>query len=137
MPHVSLRGICVSLRANRVSPVRRAFPSLAMVVAVCVRGTVAQEDPQEYQAKARFLAITPEFVESPLSTFKTPAVPLQICVHGNFLFCTSLAELTRNATVNRVEDNLVEAREENALQGHARSAHLPVEPRDDSGHTAT
>src|SRR5882724_11224759 len=62
-------------------------------------------DPQEYEAKARFLAITPEFVEWPPSTFKTPAAPLQICVHGNFLFGTSLAELTRNATVNghRVE----------------------------------
>jgi hypothetical protein len=69
-----------------------------MVVAVCVRGTVAQKGPQEYEAKARFLAITPEFVEWPPLTFKTPAAPLQICVHGNFLFGTSLAELTRNAT---------------------------------------
>ena len=97
----------MSLEANRVSPVRRAFLSLVMVVAVavCVRNTVAQEDPQEYEVKARFLAITPEFVEWPPSTFKTPAAPLQICVHGNFLFGTSLAELTRNATVNghRVE----------------------------------
>jgi len=48
---------------GRVSSVRRAFLSLAMVVAVCVRGTIAQEDPHEYQAKARFPAITPEFVE--------------------------------------------------------------------------
>jgi hypothetical protein len=47
------------------------------------RGTVSQEDPQEYEAKARFLATTPESVEWPPSTFKTPAAPLQICVHGN------------------------------------------------------
>ena len=117
MPHVSLRGICVSLRANRVSPVQRAFLSLVMVVAVCVRGTVAQEDPQEYEAKARFLAITPEFVESPLSTFKTPAVPLQICVHGNFLFGTSLAELTRNATVNGHRMEVKWIRKEQDLPG--------------------
>jgi len=76
-----------------------------MVVTVWVPGTVAQEDSQQYEAKARFLANTPGFVEWPASTFKTPAAPLQICVHGNFLFGTSLSELTGNATVNghRVE----------------------------------
>ena len=107
----------MSLEGSSVNPVRRAFLSLAMVVAVCARGTVAQEDSQEYEAKARFLAIAPEFVEWPPSTFKTPAAPLEICVYGSFLFGTSLAEVTRNATVHghRVEAQRI--RKEQGLPG--------------------
>ncbi|PYU01920.1 MAG: hypothetical protein DMG34_17405 [Acidobacteria bacterium] len=46
-----------------------------MVVAVRVRGTVAPEDPPEYEAKARFLAITPEFVEWPHRLSRLPPHP--------------------------------------------------------------
>jgi hypothetical protein len=81
------------------------------------RGTVSQEDPQAYEAKARFLATTPESVEWPPSTFKTPAAPLQICVHGNLLFGTSLAELTRNATVNGHRVDVKWIRKEQDLPG--------------------
>jgi hypothetical protein len=88
-----------------VKQVLRALLRVTMFVAVCVFGTTAQEDPRQYDAKAKFLATTPRFVEWPSLSFKTPSAPLQICVHGNFLFGTRLAELTRSATVDghRVE----------------------------------
>ena len=60
---------------------------------------IAQDDSQQYGAKAKFLSITPGFVEWPASTFRTPTDALQICVHGDFSFGTSLAEFTRGATV--------------------------------------
>jgi hypothetical protein len=90
---------------------------LATVVAVGARDTVAQEDSQEYEAKARFLAIAPEFVEWPTSAFKTPAAPLEICVYGRFLFGTSLAEITRNATVHGHRVEVKRIRKEQDLPG--------------------
>jgi hypothetical protein len=57
-------------------------------------------DAHQYDAKAKFLSIAPGFVEWPTSAFKSPNSPLQICVHGDFSFGTSLAELTRTSTLN-------------------------------------
>ena len=78
---------------------RRAAIYCAVLAALCVPGTTAQEDMRQYEAKAKFLAIAPGFVEWPETTFKTAGAPLQMCVHGDFSFGTKLAELTRSATV--------------------------------------
>lgn len=71
----------------------------------------AQQEPGEYQAKARFLANAPGFVEWPPSSFQTAAAPLLICVHGDFPFGTALAEQTRGTSVrgHRVEVKWIRA----------------------------
>jgi hypothetical protein len=71
-----------------------------MTGSACVPGTSAQEPSQLYEAKARFLSIASGFVEWPAATFKTANAPSEICVHGDFSFGTSLAELTRTSTMN-------------------------------------
>jgi hypothetical protein len=65
--------------------------------AVCVAGRTAQDDSHQYEAKAKFLSIAPGFVEWPAPAFKAANPPLQICLHGDFSFGTSLAELTRTS----------------------------------------
>jgi hypothetical protein len=55
---------------------------------------------REYEAKARFLAITPEYVVWPAESFKTPQAALQLCVYGDFSFGIGLAVLAQGVTVN-------------------------------------
>jgi len=59
----------------------------------------------EYRAKAGFLAAFPNFIEWPPETFPSEHAPLLLCVFGDFSFGTSLAEVTRAASVRgrRVE----------------------------------
>jgi hypothetical protein len=71
----------------------------AVMAILCASVATAQGDSQQYQAKAKFLAIAPGFVVWPGVTFKLNGAPLQICVHGDFSFGTSLAEFTRSATM--------------------------------------
>jgi PAS domain S-box-containing protein len=97
VPFNSLRGF-VSFEVG-VKQTRRAAFLLAVTVAVGEPRAVAQDDPYQYQAKAKFLSVMPGFVEWPAATFKTPTSPLQICVHPDFSFGTSLTELARAETV--------------------------------------
>ena len=87
----------------------------ALLAVMCVPGTTAQGDSQQYEAKAKFLAIAPGFVEWPGATFKTNGAPLEICVHGDFSFGTSLAEFTRSATVQGHRIEVKWARKEQEL----------------------
>jgi hypothetical protein len=74
------------------------FAAVALIF-VAVVSVSAQHAPGEPEAKARFLANTPTFVEWPPNVFPTPSTPLLICIHGDFSFGTALAELTRGETV--------------------------------------
>ena len=58
------------------------------------------QQSEEYLAKARFLANAPSFVEWPASAFQNSVGSLLICVHGDFPFGTTLAELTRGSLVH-------------------------------------
>lgn len=82
-----------------MSLVRKIGWLLACLSLSDCRGGAAQQEPGEYQVKARFLANAPSFVEWPPSAFPTPAAPLFICVHGDFSFGTALAEQTRASLI--------------------------------------
>jgi hypothetical protein len=90
---------------------------LAIVFATSVPRAVSQNDSQRYEAKAKFLAVMPGFVEWPAATFKTPTAPLQICVHGDFPFGTALAELARSQTVGGHRMEVKWVRKEQDLGG--------------------
>lgn len=115
MPLFSLRE-CVSPEVG-VKQARRAAFLLAVSITVCVPRSVPQTNMQQYEAKAKFLAAMPGFVEWPALTFKSPAATLQVCVHGDFPFGTSLAELARNETVNGHRMEVKWARKEQDLAG--------------------
>lgn len=84
----------------RASVSRVASLALFAVIALTYFGSaLAQHAPGEPEAKARFLANTPTFVEWPPNAFPTASAPLLICIHGDFSFGTTLAELTRGETV--------------------------------------
>ena len=100
-----------------MAQVRRATFLLAMMAAVGVPRAVAQDDLRQYQAKAKFLSVMPGFVEWPAATFKTPTAVLQICVHGDFSFGTSLAELARTETVSGHRMEVKWVRKEQDLAG--------------------
>lgn len=97
--------------------VRRATFLLAMMVAVGAPRAAAQYDPHQYQAKAKFLSVMPGFVQWPAATFKTPTAALQICVHGDFSFGTSLAELARSEAVSGHRMEVKWLRKEQDLTG--------------------
>lgn len=59
----------------------------------------AQQASTDSEAKARFLANAPTFVQWPPEAFAASTTPLVICVHGDFSFGTVLAELTRGESV--------------------------------------
>jgi YfiR/HmsC-like len=100
-----------------VKQVRRVAVLLAMTVVVCGPRAVPQDDSQQYVAKAKFLSVMPGFVEWPAATFKTPTAALQICVHGDFSFGTSLAELARSEMVGGHRMEVKWVRKEQDLAG--------------------
>jgi hypothetical protein len=100
-----------------VKRAQRATFLLAVAAVVCARQAVAQDDSQRYEAKAKFLAVMPGFVEWSASTFKTATAPLQICVHGDFSFGTSLAEMARSKTVGEHRMEVKWVRKEQDLAG--------------------
>lgn len=87
------------------------------MVAVWTPQAAPQDEPALYEAKAKFLAVMPGFVEWPASTFKTSTSPLQICVHPDFSFGTSLAELARTETVGGHHMEVKWVRKEQELGG--------------------
>jgi len=54
----------------------------------------------EYRAKANYLANFPSFVEWPQEAWPQGKASFLVCVFGEFSFGTSLAEITRGATVH-------------------------------------
>jgi hypothetical protein len=82
--------------------VKRVWRIVCWLVLTVIAGNparTAQSDWQHYEAKAKFLANAPAFVEWPTDTFKGANDPLLICVHGDFSFGTTLAEMTRGEKV--------------------------------------
>ena len=77
----------------------KALVCFAAVTLVDVCNAPAQQAAAESEAKARFLANAPSFVEWPSAAFATPTTPLLICVNGDFSFGTVLAEFTRGESV--------------------------------------
>ena len=96
---------------------RRAALVVAAMTVFCAPQAVPQEETALYGAKAKFLAVMPGFVEWPSSTFKTPTSMLQICVHPDFSFGTSLAELARTETVGEHRMEVKWVRKEQDLAG--------------------
>ena len=97
-----------------------AWSLLSLSFAAWPAGGVAhtlQDDAGGYEAKAKFLVNAPVFVDWPDSTFKSPTSPLQICVHGDFSFGTTLAELTRTETIKGHRMEVKWARKEEELPG--------------------
>ena len=90
---------------------------MAAMAAIWTPQAVPQEEAALYEAKAKFLAVMPGFVEWPSSTFKTPTALLQICVHPDFSFGTSLAELARTETVGGHRMEVKWVRKEQELSG--------------------
>jgi YfiR/HmsC-like len=74
---------------------------MVMVCLALMNGTRAADDSvsEEYQLKANFLAMAPNFVEWPNNASAGGAKTFQICIFGAFPFGTELAELTRRTTV--------------------------------------
>jgi hypothetical protein len=112
VPHPWREGV---FREARLKRIQRTALCLVVVAAVCVPATSAQDDSQQYEAKAKFLSITPGFVQWPASAFKTANSPLQICVHGDFPFGASLAALTRASSLNGHRMEVKWARKEQEL----------------------
>jgi len=54
----------------------------------------------EYRAKANYLANFPSFVEWPQEAWSQGKAAFLVCVFGEFSFGTSLAEITRGATIH-------------------------------------
>ena len=72
----------------------------------CLSGlAVADSLRTEYRLKANFLAMSTNFVEWPAKPANDPPKLFFLCVYGDFAFGTTLAEMTRAATVhgNRIE----------------------------------
>ena len=93
----------------------RAALCLVAMAAVCLPGRTAHDDSHQYEAQAKFLSSAPGFAEWPASAFKAANSPLQICVHGDFSFGTSLAELTRTSILNGHRMEVKWARKEQDL----------------------
>lgn len=111
MPQVSA-GNC--LRGSSVSRIRKFSLLLTFTSLANLSVMAAPQHSEEYQAKAKFLANAPSFVEWPASAFQTSGASLLICVHGDFPFGTTLAELTRGSLVRgrRLEIKWVRAEQD-------------------------
>jgi hypothetical protein len=80
----------------------RVATGLALIIGLTLpmSSLKAQEGKDnEYRAKANFLGAFPNFIEWPDEAFSSEKAPLLICVVGDFSFGTSLAELTRGASI--------------------------------------
>jgi hypothetical protein len=68
----------------------------------------------EYRAKANYLANFPSFVEWPQEAWPQGKASFLVCVFGEFSFGTSLAEMTRGATVHdrRIEIRWIRKQQE-------------------------
>ncbi len=83
---------------------------------LCVSLPLRAQGPRavEYRAKANFLANSPRFIEWPADGLPPGQTPFLICVFGDFSFGTSLAEMTRGATIHqrRIEIHWVRKEQE-------------------------
>jgi hypothetical protein len=100
-----------------LSQVRRAFFLWLMATCICARGAVPQYISQQYEAKAKFLANSPEFVEWPAATFKSPNSSLLICVYGDFSFGTTLAVMIGGTSAHGHRKEVKWIRKEQDLPG--------------------
>jgi len=107
----------VSVEEKRVNRFAKALVCFAAVTLVDAQTAPAQQAAAESEAKARFLANAPSFVEWPTAVFATPTTPLSICVHGDFSFGTVLAEFTRGESVKGRQLEVKWVRAEQSLAG--------------------
>lgn len=95
---------------------KRLFALLATIASLNT-GAFGQHFPSETEAKAKFLANAPAFVEWPAAVFASPSAPLLICVNGDFPFGTALAENTRGELVRGRRLEVKWVRGEQSLAG--------------------
>ena len=90
---------------------------LALCFGIPLAGA-AQDSPRgEYEWKANFLAKSVNFVDWPDDPAAPAANTFRWCVFGTYSFGTSLAELTRNITVNGKRSEVKWIRKEAELSG--------------------
>lgn len=92
------------------------FLSLAGMLFPVPSSSAQQSKVTEYRAKANFLAVFPNFIEWPADAFSSEQAPLLICVFGDFSFGTSLAEMTRGASIRGRQVEVRWARKEQELR---------------------
>jgi len=109
-------GVCVGAREGASVKNGRLIVLLG-AAALFIPSVLGQHNPTESEAKARFLANAPVFVEWPAAVFAGPNTPLLICVHGDFSFGTALAEITRAVLVKGRRLEVKWVRGEQSLAG--------------------
>src|SRR5262249_8031405 len=78
-------------------------------------GTSQDVQHAEYEWKANFLAKSANFVDWPDDPSTAEATTFRWCVFGTYSFGTSLAELTRNITINKKRSEVKWIRKEAEL----------------------
>jgi YfiR/HmsC-like len=92
----------------------------------------ASAQASEYREKASFLVAFPKFIDWPSNAFPSDNAPLVICVFGEFLFGTSLAETTRGVLIRGRRTEIRWARKPEEL----RSCHILFVSRSEAGNYA-
>jgi YfiR/HmsC-like len=83
---------------RRFSPVRLSFRIAWALLIVSPAPSSQGYASTEYRNKANFLVRFLDFVEWPEASFPSPQAPFVVCVRGDFLFGTSLAEMARGSS---------------------------------------
>lgn len=82
----------------------------------------------EYRSKANFLVRFLDFVEWPETSFPSSQAPFVVCVRGDFLFGTSLAEIARGSSPQGKRVDVLWLRDDQKL----RSCHILFVSRSES-----
>ena len=97
-PYCTVRDLFTKLGAPSQALLRVWVTLSLLLVPLCLAGQTPAA--AEYRAKANYLANFPSFVEWPGEAVASANAPFVVCVFGEFSFGTSLAEMTRGATVH-------------------------------------
>jgi len=106
----------------------RRFLAARLVLAIAFPLGAQNSVSPEYRSKATFLAAFATFVEWPDDAFSSAQAPVLVCVRGDFVFGTTLAEIARTASPHgrRIEVRWVHKDEE------LRACHIAFISRSES-----
>lgn len=107
-------------RRPKLRRAARLWVALLSCAALCFPPRAGAGDytsSQEYQLKANFLAVSPNFVEWPAEADDSSNRAFFLCVYGRYAFGTSLAEMTRTSTVRGRRVELKWVQKEAGLRG--------------------
>jgi YfiR/HmsC-like len=119
---------------RRVQRFRRVVVCRALVgcvlAAFLLAGPPARAQATEHREKANFLAAFPKFIDWPNTAFESGNAPLIICVFGDYLFGSSLAEITRGVLIRGRRSEIRRVRKLEEL----RSCHILFVSRSEAYH---